>query len=178
MNIRDAKPEDAQAIAEVHLASWKTTYPGIVPQAYIDALRVQDGAARWRRWLAESSAIAFVAEDDAGIFGFVSGGAMMHPVDGYDGELGAIYLLATHQRKGAGRALVQRLAHTLRQRGFRSCVIWALEANPACKFYEHLGGKRVSSQPIEIGGVTLTEIAFGWPDIAALCPPAEVAPET
>jgi GNAT superfamily N-acetyltransferase len=178
VRIRDAKLEDAQAIAEVHLASWRTTYPGIIPQAYIDGLRVADGAARWRQWLGETSAIAFVAEDDAGIFGFVSGGAMVHPVDGYDGELGAIYLLATHQRNGAGRALVQRLAQTLRQRGFRSCVVWALEANSACRFYERLGGVRVASQPIEIGGVSLTEIAFGWAAIGDLCSAAEGAPKS
>ena len=178
MKIRDARPDDAQAIAEVHLASWKTTYPGIIPQAYIDGLRVEDGAARWRQWLSEASATAFVAEDDAGIFGFVSGGAMVHPVEGYDGELGAIYLLATHQRNGAGRALVQRLAQALRQRGFRSCVVWALAANSACGFYERLGGTRVASQPIEIGGVALPEIAFGWPDIGDLCSAAEGAPNS
>ena len=27
--------------AEVHLASWKTTYPGIIDQTYIDGLRVE-----------------------------------------------------------------------------------------------------------------------------------------
>jgi GNAT superfamily N-acetyltransferase len=178
VSIRDAKPEDAQAIAEVHLASWRTTYPGIIPHAYIDGLRVEDGAARWRQWLGEASAIAFVAEDDAGIFGFVSGGAIVHPVDGYDGELGAIYLLATHQRQGAGRALVQRLAQSLRQQGFRSCAVWTLEANPACRFYERLGGTRVARQPIEIGGATLPEVAFGWPDIAVLCPVAEPQAES
>lgn len=178
MTIRRAQLEDSQSIAEVHLASWKTTYPGIIPQAYIDGLRVEDGAARWRERLADNSSGVFVAEDDSGIFGFAAGGPMVHPVEGYDGELGAIYLLATHQRRGTGRALAQRLAQSLRQQGFRSCVVWALEANPACRFCERLGGTRVARQPVEIGGVALPEVAFGWPDIAALCAVAEPSAES
>lgn len=165
MRIREARPEHAEAIARAHLASWKTTYPGIVPQAYIDGLRVEDGIARWRERLAPEGPIVFVAEDEAGVFGFAAGGAVMHPVEGFDGELGAIYLLASHQGKGAGRALVQRVAGAMREQGFRSMVVWALEANPACAFYERLGGVKVGAQPITIGGVELPEVAYGWRDI-------------
>jgi hypothetical protein len=46
MNVREARLEDARAIAEVHLASWKTTYRGIIAQEYIDGLRVEEGMAR------------------------------------------------------------------------------------------------------------------------------------
>jgi hypothetical protein len=48
MRVREATIDDAAVIAEVHLASWKTTYPGIIAQEYIDGLRVEDGAARWQ----------------------------------------------------------------------------------------------------------------------------------
>lgn len=172
MNIRDAVPEDAAAIARVHLASWKTTYPGIIAQEYIDGLRVEDGAARWQARLTEKTAIILVAEDDAedqaGVFGFAAGGGIMHPVDGYEGELTAIYLLASHQRKGAGAALTRRMASELRRQGFKNMVVWVLRENPACGFYERMGGVQVAEQPIEIGGQTLSEIAFGWPDIRVL----------
>ncbi|HEX4309633.1 MAG TPA: GNAT family N-acetyltransferase [Acidobacteriaceae bacterium] len=169
MKIRDAVPGDAATIAQVHLASWKTTYPGIVPQAYIDGLRWEDGAARWAAQLTEKANTVLVVEDDAGVFGFVAGGGIMHPVEGYDGELGAIYLLASHQGKGAGAALVRRLAGELRGQGFRNMAVWALKENPACGFYQRMGGAQVAEQMIEIGGVTLPELAFGWPDIDVLC---------
>jgi GNAT superfamily N-acetyltransferase len=172
MQIREAVPEDAAVIAEVHLASWKTTYPGIIPQAYIDGLRVEDRGARWETRLREKNATVFVAEDDAGIFGFAAGGTIMHPVDGYQGELTAIYLLASHQKKGAGAALVRRFAGELRRQGFANMVIWVLKANPACGFYQRVGGVQVAEQPIEIGGTTLPEVAFGWPDIKVLAPDA------
>lgn len=169
MQIREAKPEDAEAIARVHLESWKTTYPGLIPQSYIDGLKVEDGVVRWRERLAGDGPVVFVAEDEAGLFGFAAGGAVMHPVEGFDGELGAIYLLASHQKHGAGRALVRAVAGELRERGFRNLVVWALRDNPACGFYERLGGMRVAEQPIAIGGVELPEVAYGWRAISELC---------
>jgi L-amino acid N-acyltransferase YncA len=169
MTIREARLEDARAIAEVHLASWKTTYAGIIAQEYIDGLSAEDGAARWETWLTEKTTTVFVAEDEAGIFGFAAGGTIMHPVDGYQGELGAIYLLASHQRKGAGAALVRRVAVELRRQGFTNMVVWVLRENPACRFYARMGGVKVAEQGIEIGGTTLPEIAFWWADIGVLC---------
>jgi GNAT superfamily N-acetyltransferase len=173
MRIRKAKPGDAHAIAGVHVESWKTTYPGIITQSYIDGLKVEDGVARWQERLSQADGPAvFVAEDEAGIFGFAAGGAIMHPVDGFDGELGAIYLLASHQRKGAGAALVRRIAAALRERGFRNMVVWVLKANPSRGFYERMGGVLVAEQGIEIGGVTLPEVAYGWKDVNTLAPHA------
>lgn len=168
MTIREARLEDAEAIARVHVASWKTTYPGLVPQAHLDALRVEDGIVRWQERLDGHGPLTLVAEDEAAVFGFASGGAMLHPIDGFDGELAAIYLLASHQGRGAGAKLVREIARGLRDQGFRSMVVWALRENPACGFYERMGGVRVAEQPIEIGGLTLPEVAFGWREIETL----------
>jgi L-amino acid N-acyltransferase YncA len=77
--------------------------------------------------------------------------------------------VASHQRKGAGAALVWRLAIELRGQGFRNMMVWVLRDNPACGFYVRMGGVQVAEQMIEIGGVSLPEIAFGWPDIGVLC---------
>jgi GNAT superfamily N-acetyltransferase len=171
MQIRQAGPKDAHAIARVHLESWKTTYPGIIPQSYIDGLKVENGIRNWQERLTQDDGPAvFVAEDEAGVFGFAAGGKMMHPVDGFDGELGAIYLLASHQKKGAGAALVRRVARGLAERRFRSMVVWVLKANPARGFYERIGGVLVAEQGIEIGGVTLPEVAYGWRDVHTLAP--------
>lgn len=171
MRIREAGCTDAEAIARVHLESWRTTYPGIIPQAYIDGLRVEDGILRWQERLDGHGPLTLVAEDATGIFGFASGGATVHPVNGFDGELGAIYLLASHQGRGAGRALVQGIAERLHEQGFRSMVVWALRENAACSFYERLGGVRVAEKLIEISGIALPEVAFGWPDIRSLLRP-------
>lgn len=171
VNIREAVPGDAEAIARVHVASWRTTYAGIVAQSYLDGLNVADGARSWeRRLLFERVGTTLVAEDEAGIFGFASGGAPLHPVDGYQGELYAIYLLQSHQQRGVGAELMREVACSLRRDAILSMVVWALAENKACGFYRHMGGVRIAEKPIEIGGKALPEIAFGWPDISALCP--------
>ena len=169
MQIREAKLDDAPRIAWVHLESWKTTYPGIIPQAYIDSLQVENGTKNWQERLAAADGpVVFVAEDEAGIFGFAAGGAIVHPVPGFEGELGAIYLLATHQKQGAGAALVRRIAGALVERGFANMIVWVLRDNSACRFYERMGGVRIAEQGIQIGGVTLPEVAYGWRDVRSL----------
>src|SRR5687767_3602644 len=42
MKIRPALPSDARAIADVHVRTWQSTYRGIVPDAYLDALSVDE----------------------------------------------------------------------------------------------------------------------------------------
>jgi hypothetical protein len=51
MLIREAKITDAAAIAKVHVDSWRTTYVGIVPTAYLAGLSHEQRAEEWRRTL-------------------------------------------------------------------------------------------------------------------------------
>ena len=46
-SIRAAVVEDAAAIAEVHVASWKTTYKRIFPDSVLEGLSVSDRAHFW-----------------------------------------------------------------------------------------------------------------------------------
>jgi len=48
-------------------------------------------------------------------------------------------------------------------------LLWVFDANAQARtFYEGLGGVVVREQPIDITGQTLTEVAYGWPDLRAL----------
>ena len=169
MNIRDAKPEDGLAIARVQVTSWQETYTGIVPESYLNQLGIEERGARWTERLLEPGHVILVVEDEGGVFGFAAGGSVMHPVEGYDCELVGLYLLRSHHREGLGRALVRAFAARLKPRGFQSMVVWALRENPACGFYERMGGVRVAEKTIEVGGAELPEVAFGWKDLEALC---------
>jgi GNAT superfamily N-acetyltransferase len=160
--VRQARIEDAASIARVHVESWKTTYAGIVPDAYLSSLTEEPRAEMWREWLNAGNTLIFVAEDETGVFGFANGGKARDTIEGYDAELYAIYLLQQKQKQGVGRSLVQKLAQALRSKGFRSLIVWVLAKNPAVDFYRSLGGSPVAEKEIEIGGVQLTEIALGW----------------
>ncbi len=169
MTIRVAGSEDAAAIAFVHVSSWKTTYRGIVPEAYLDSLSVEARTQQWQEIFATQEFSFFVAEDEAGIFGFATGGKIRQPTADYDAELYAIYLLRERQGQGSGRALFHSLAGALLAKGFTSMTVWVLEQNPAVGFYRRMGGLQVGQQKIEIGGVQLDEVAFGWPSLKDSC---------
>jgi ribosomal protein S18 acetylase RimI-like enzyme len=148
---RKAHLLDAARIAQVHVESWRSTYAGIVPAEYLASLDVGTRTTRWQEQLEKPENLIFVVEDSASIFGFVSGGIAREPELGHDSELYAIYLLHNHQKQGAGRALMQRLASELQSRGFHGMALWVLRDNPAAGFYRHMGGRPIKEKTIEMG---------------------------
>lgn len=177
MQIRAATLADAAGIARVHVESWRATYAGMVPDAYLAGLSCAARTARWEEMLRELPAdeCTFVAVDETGrLAGFAGGGPQRTALPGYAGELYAIYLLRAAQGQGVGRQLVNRVAAHLVRQGMRSMVVWVLAKNPARGFYEALGGRLVSGQPIEIGGARVPEVAYGWLDAAPLLAPGYV----
>ena len=167
-HIRPAKLSDATHIAHVQVESWRTTYTGIVPDTFLASLNKEARAENWQTQLADATIHFFIVEDQTGVFGFVTGGAIRDPADGYEAELYAIYLLQTHQQQGAGRALVHALAAALDAQGLKSMLVWALEANPAVEFYKRLGAIPVTRKIIQIGGKDLPDLALGWPTLSSL----------
>lgn len=166
--VREATIDDARAIAQVQVESWKTTYAGIVPDAHLASLNVEEREEQWKELFAAANSLMFVVESNVGIFGFVSGGKLREPIDGYDAELYAIYLLRDNQRKGAGRRLVESLAESLRAKGFRAMAVWVLKKNPAVDFYRRMGGVPILEKLVEIGGVQLDDMVIGWPDLGQI----------
>jgi GNAT superfamily N-acetyltransferase len=169
-HVREARQEDALAIARVHVDSWRTSYRGIVPEGFLAAMSYKDFEERWREWLrgVESPHWAYrVAEFPSGrIVGFACGGPRQGPAyAGYDGELFALYLLREHQRAGIGQRLFGSVARGLAEGGSSSLLAWVLARNPSRRFYEAVGGELLGSQEIEIGGARLEEVAYGWLDI-------------
>lgn len=164
------------------MASWRTTYRGLLPDELLAGLSVEARAEQWRRQLepsgaAAGNAVIYVVEDVAGlgaattaprIVGFASAGPEREPESGFDGELYAIYLLAEHQGAGIGRELVRSAAAFLRERGFTSMRVWVLAGNAAEGFYQRMGGERVGEKPITVGAVEYREIAYGWRSLGTI----------
>ncbi len=169
--IRPGRVDDAQAIARVHVDTWRTTYRGIVPDEFLANLDYARSAEKWAQLLGatEGKTRVFVAENECGeVVGFACGGPIREPLPGYDGELYAIYVLKAYQGRGIGRALVASVAGDLLGRGYRSLVIWVLRDNPSRGFYEALGGRMIAEKTTEIGGTEQVEVGYGWPDLASV----------
>ena len=171
VTIREARFEDAAGMAKVHVDSWRTTYAGIVPDAYLANLTYGRHKNLWHDILSNTSGnvYRFVAVDDEGrVIGFVSGGSERKVDPIYQAELYSIYLLQEYQGQGIGRQLTHRLVEKFLQSGITSMLLWVFAANPACRFYEALGGQRLRVEQADFDGVMVDEVAYGWLDISEL----------
>lgn len=173
---RLALAADAAGIAHVHVASWRTTYPGLLPARYLDAMDERDYEESWARTIQDPyrRSAVLVVEDEERVVGFASCGRERDGDPDYEGELYAIYLLWEAQGGGHGRALVQAAAAALAVRGMTSMVVWVLRDNTRARgFYEHLGARYVRERPLDLGmGFSVPEVAYLWADTAPLRRPA------
>jgi GNAT superfamily N-acetyltransferase len=157
-------------MARVHVDTWRTTYLGIVPDEHLAGLSYYHAEARWVSYLSDpkAEAHAFVVEAESGqIVGLASCGPLQEALAGYaGGEMYVLYVLQAFQGIGYGRLLVTQVTHDLADRGYRSMVVWVLKDNPACRFYERLGGHLTAEMTVQIGGKPLIDVAYSWPDLA------------
>jgi ribosomal protein S18 acetylase RimI-like enzyme len=169
--IREAIPDDAPGIAKVHIDTWRSSYSGIIPDSYLEEMSYERAEGMWRERItaSEPSGLIYIGESpEAGIVGFATGGAERTGKYPYEGEIYAIYVLTQFQGRGIGSRLTSTIARQLGLEGFRSLLIWVLKENPARGFYKKLGGKIVAEREIEIAGVLLPEVGYGWKDISKL----------
>jgi GNAT superfamily N-acetyltransferase len=158
--VRAAQPDDAAAIAEVHVETWRGAYAHAVPAEYLASLDVAR-RARWWRSEIETGADVLVAEDDGKVVGFASVGAARDEPESV-GELYAIYVRPAAWGTGAGRALIDAAHARMHERGYRDAILWVLENNPrARRFYEIAGWSTDGGRKIEtIGGAEIAEARY------------------
>jgi len=159
VNVRPARPEDARQIAEIHVETWRATYPGIMPQSVLDALSVDDRERNWQEWIPHPETAALVAELDGRIVGFVNVGPCW--TDPAIGELYAIYVVPEAHGRGAGPALMDAAVRALSER-WDEAMLWVATENPrARRFYERCGwivdGERVDES---IPGASVAETCY------------------
>ena len=144
MDIRSARPEDARAIAETHVATWRAAYQGHIPDDYLAGLSVVDRAGVWRAVLAANDFPArgvLVAGDGGGVAGFVQfGPSRDHGAAPTDGEVAALYVLPAHWGQGVGRSLLERALASLRSAGSPRATLWVLDTNSRARTFYEAGG--------------------------------------
>jgi ribosomal protein S18 acetylase RimI-like enzyme len=161
VEIRRARPLDADAIASVHERAWHAAYRHVFPHEALDAFR--SDANRWRARLSAPPprSAAFVAEDVAGVAGFVSLGKSRD--SGGAGEVYAIYVDPDRWRSGVGAALMLRAEEELRAYGFPAATLWVLDNNPRARgFYESAGWEFDGETKTDTYlGVEVAEVRYG-----------------
>ncbi|HXT91170.1 MAG TPA: GNAT family N-acetyltransferase [Trebonia sp.] len=144
--VRLMTESDIRAVSAIRVTGWQAAYPGMVPQAYLDALSVEhDTAMRRERFHRQSIAAItnFVATDAENE---VAGWACLGPYRGSGtedpaaGELYAIYVKPSLIGTGVGRELIHAVHQHAAARGFHTLHLWVLRDNArARRFYERAG---------------------------------------
>jgi GNAT superfamily N-acetyltransferase len=128
--IREARPDEAEALAEVQRDACLVALPHIFPPD-LYPFPMDDVRERWVVALADPDMSVVVAEVDGrpvGLAGYRS--------DWLDG----LYVLPGHWGRGIGLALHDAALARMREHGSDRCHLWVLERNHrARRFYERHG---------------------------------------
>jgi ribosomal protein S18 acetylase RimI-like enzyme len=169
LTIRRASSADAQSIAFVHVISWREAYMGLIPDQVLAGLSIEERTSRWQAILAGKTGTRsreYLAEVDGNVVGFGSCGPQRDPDlvrQAFTGEVLALYVLRSAQRRGVGTSLMSAMAGHLRQEGYDAYGLWVLHGNRAAReFYERLGGAVVGEKIDARDYGNLHEVAYGW----------------
>lgn len=136
LSIRRPKPDEAEALADVHVRSWEETYSGrFPPSAWGEDARAQR-VHMWTALCTESRPEwrTAVAELDGVVVGIAHAGRNVDEDASRERQLWLIYVLASAQGHGVGQALLDEVL------GAEPASLWVLDDNPRARaFYERNG---------------------------------------
>jgi len=157
------------AIGRVHVETWRDTYAGVLPDSVLLRMTPEAEGRKWVRAIVEGETVVVAETGDGDIVGFGNCGAARPFGLPFAGEVYTLYVLPEWRERGIGGMLLRALFDALVAAGYRSAVIWVLEANPSRFFYEAMGGRRVAQRAERLWGVTLPQAAYGWEDLSLAC---------
>jgi hypothetical protein len=177
--VRRARLSDAGAIGVVHVAAWRSTYPGILPDEFLANLSAPRQAAHYGEAIRSGGTAVFVAVASGvdvprgsppRIVGFTTAGRARSagPAKLAEGEIETVYVLDDFRERGLGRALIRAAAGALSDSGCGSACLWVLRDNPSRWFYSRLGGRPVAESHTSVAGQKVAQTAFLWDPIALL----------
>lgn len=163
VEIRQAVVKDAKDIAEVHVASWRSAYAGIMPTSLLAALSVERRERSWREALESARISVALAYSGSELAGWVAYGKCRDTdKDASWGEIEAFYLHPSRYGQGIGTSLMLYARKSLLIMGYSGVSLWVLTNNVrARKFYEHAGfSADEEAREFELGGAVLGEIRY------------------
>ncbi len=165
MHIRPAANADVPAMARIYVETWKATYRGILPNAYLDSMKVGETATELGREMQGAGVSTFVAQSHQGqVAGLITGGIDRRRDIIYGGEIFSLYVRPTFQRQGVGLKLVNRLVERMNRLDIFALKVQVLKANPYRRFYEKHNGVLLACGRIRFADSDLAACTYGWLD--------------
>jgi len=172
--LRRAAAADAPLIADIHTASRRATYRGLLDDEYLDVRMPAEMPAYWRARLDELEAgagAAWVLERDGEAVAFA---CALAPDAAASVLVDNLHARPDRKGGGAGTRLLDEVARWARALGARSLHLLVLEGNDsAIGFYEHRGWRRAARLDDEMGGLPI--VAFKY--VLELAPEPGLSPE-
>jgi L-amino acid N-acyltransferase YncA len=148
--IRPARPDEALAVAQVHIQADRETYEPLF-SAHFEAVEIDRSQQRWDAALSAGD-VLLVAEEAGRIVG------LAHATPTW---MSSLYLLSTHLRRGIGLDLLVALCEALQVRGVAEVGFKAVSTNVnALAFYDAVGAKAVGRETQGEGEGRWEEIVF------------------
>jgi len=159
--LREATIADLRRLAELHVLTFNQTHVGPFGSGPTYATREW----QWREKLSDADATHFVLVLETAakqLVGFI----WCHPMEDHPkwaARLNKIYLLREYQRRGLGKRMVAAAVDRLLEHGLTSMALFTEADNePACNFYEQMGGERQVNERGDFEGM------YGWTDLCKL----------
>lgn len=174
--IRRAEQSDGPAIAGLQQATWRETYPGLLPASVLDNLELPRLYRNWRSELLRQDDDfdygVFIAEThDGTALGYATCGAANGRALAKlgQGEIHQLYVKSTHHRRGLGRALLLACSRWMLMRGIFSGGLWVVRGNSSAHdFYKAMGARSAGERRDSIQGWLIPVIGYAWADLGAL----------
>jgi ribosomal protein S18 acetylase RimI-like enzyme len=163
--IRPASVADADAIAALHAASWRSAYRGIFKDDTLGASLDGERQVHWRAKLAAMTPAdtVLIADGQGFVAVWATGDA------GFGAYIDNLHVRPDRRSAGLGRRLLGAAIQRVAARGEGRAYLWVFDANTrAIDFYRRLGGEIVEQGLDEVDGQPVPHSRIAWDDTARL----------
>ncbi|MGP1253142.1 MAG: N-acetyltransferase family protein [Kiloniellales bacterium] len=169
-DLREGTASDLEAVVALHLASWRDSYRGLLPDSYLDGALAEDLAAKWHRKLigtATPGSLLLLAENDGGLAGFLY--ACRDPERPGSAYIDNLHVAPDRRGSGLGARLLRQAATRLPALGYRGAHLLVFAQNEAAvRFYLRLGGRIVHRGVEDLMGHPADTYRIVWLDLSVL----------
>lgn len=141
MKIRQALPNDAKSIKEIHVAAYQTSYRGYLPDDELNTMAVtEERIQRTAEYLKKVE--GWVVEDNGKIIGF----AYVAYPEPEAFEINLLYVHPDYYRKKAGSTLLSFLCQEKKKQEYKRLIVWTLKNGPSIGFYKKMGLNQIAGE--------------------------------
>jgi GNAT superfamily N-acetyltransferase len=167
---RRPEPEEAAAMASLHVRCWVEAYTPIVPAGVSSRFEVEPMIPAWQERLPNQTRFIIAAFDESQPVAFINQGPRDDEAQiQADVHIMALYVVKAYHRRGLGRTLMALGARDCLAKGGTALSLGVLSENlQARHFYDALGGRVIKAGLFSWNGHDLPIVDYVFEDLPRL----------